>query len=280
MNNFIIKGNICFSTSGKELKTLSGYAVCKDGKSAGVFNEIPAEFKNYELRNYGDMLIIPGMVDLHIHAPQYAFRGMGMDYELIEWLNNRTFPEEAKYASTEYAKKAYSIFAESMKNSATTRACIFATKHRAATEILMDLMENTGLITYVGKINMDRNAPDALVEESTDRSAYDTFGWLNEIKDRYKRTKPILTPRFIPSCTDALMGELWEFSVHTICLYSRIYRKTGTKSSGCRNFVPIRHSMVTDMTNLTFLVLKILTLKRLIQSWHIASGQQMKKLSV
>ena len=96
MNNFIIKGNICFSTSGKELKTLSGYAVCKDGKSAGVFNEIPAEFKNYELRNYGDMLIIPGMVDLHIHAPQYAFRGMGMDYELIEWLNNRTFPEESK----------------------------------------------------------------------------------------------------------------------------------------------------------------------------------------
>lgn len=210
MNNFIIKGNICFSTSGKELKTLSGYAVCKDGKSAGVFNEIPAEFKNYELRNYGDMLIIPGMVDLHIHAPQYAFRGMGMDYELIAWLNNRTFPEEAKYASTEYAEKAYSIFAESMKNSATTRACIFATKHRAATEILMDLMENTGLITYVGKINMDRNAPDALVEESTDRSAYDTFGWINDIRNRYKRTKPILTPRFIPSCTDALMGELRE----------------------------------------------------------------------
>ena len=59
MNNFIIKGNICFSTSGKELKTLLGYAVCKavckDGKCAGVFNKIPAEFKTYELYNYGDM---------------------------------------------------------------------------------------------------------------------------------------------------------------------------------------------------------------------------------
>ena len=166
MNNFIIKGNICFSTSSKELKTLSGYAVCKDGKSAGVFNEIPAEFKNYELRNYGDMLIIPGMVDLHIHAPQYAFRGMGMDYELIEWLNNRTFPEEAKYASTEYAKKAYSIFAESLKNSATTRACIFATRHREATVLLMEEMERTGLVSYVGKVNMDREATKNLMEES------------------------------------------------------------------------------------------------------------------
>ena len=66
MNNFIIKGNICFSTSGKELKTLLGYAVCKDGKCAGVFNKIPAEFKTYELYNYGDMLIIPGRINAEI----------------------------------------------------------------------------------------------------------------------------------------------------------------------------------------------------------------------
>ena len=45
------------------------------------------------------------MIDLHIHASQYAFRGMGMDYELIEWLNTQTFPEEAKYKDADYAKK-------------------------------------------------------------------------------------------------------------------------------------------------------------------------------
>lgn len=156
------------------------------------------------------MLIIPGMVDLHIHAPQYAFRGMGMDYELIEWLNTQTFPEEAKYADAEYAKKAYSIFADHMKNSATTRACIFGTIHRKATEILMDLMEESGLVSYVGKVNMDRSAPEALTEESADMSAFSTFGWINDIRERYQYTRPILTPRFILSCTDELMEQLRE----------------------------------------------------------------------
>ena len=114
------------------------------------------------------------------------------------------------YKAADYAKKAYTIFADNMKNSATTRACIFATRHRQATEILMDLMEETGLVTYVGKINMDRSAPDELVEESADMSAFNTFGWINDIAGKYKRTKPILTPRFIPSCTDDLMDQLRE----------------------------------------------------------------------
>ena len=156
------------------------------------------------------MLIIPGMVDLHIHAPQYAFRGMGMDYELIEWLNTQTFPEEAKYADAEYAKKAYAIFVENMRKSATTRACIFGTIHREATEILMDLMEESGLVSYVGKVNMDRSAPESLTEESADMSAFSTFGWINDIRERYQYTRPILTPRFILSCTDELMEQLRE----------------------------------------------------------------------
>ena len=79
--------------------------MCRDGKCAGVFEEFPDKYKDLELRNLKDKLIILGMVDLHIHAPQSAFRGMGMDYELIEWLNTQTFPEEAKYKDTDYAKK-------------------------------------------------------------------------------------------------------------------------------------------------------------------------------
>ncbi len=210
MKNFILKGDICYNTSPKELKVLSGYTVCENEKCAGVFNEIPAEYKDFELYDYSNKLIISGMVDLHIHAPQYSFRGMGMDYELIEWLNTQTFPEEAKYSDTEYAKKAYSIFSENMKKSATTRACIFSTIHRRATEILMDFMEESGLETYVGKINMDRSAPDNLIEENADMSAYNTFGWINDVMGKYKHTKPILTPRFIPSCTNELMQQLRE----------------------------------------------------------------------
>lgn len=210
MKNFILKGNICYSVSGRELNAISGYVVCRDGKSAGVFEKLPAGFEDYKLIDTGDMLIVPGMVDLHIHAPQYAFRGTGMDMELIEWLNTYTFPEEARYKDPDYAREAYGIFCDNMKRSATTRACIFATCHREATEILMDMMDKTGLVSYVGKINMDRYAPEELMEDSADMSAYDTFGWINSIRGKYNRTKPILTPRFIPSCTDDLMDQLRE----------------------------------------------------------------------
>ena len=132
-----------------------------------------------------------------------------MDLELLEWLDTYTFPEEAKYADAEYAKKAYTVFAEDLKKSATTRACIFATMHRPATLLLMDLLEKTGLVTMVGKVNMDRNSPDYLCESSAEESAAETIEWIKDVLHRrYKNTTPILTPRFIPSCSDELLDKL------------------------------------------------------------------------
>lgn len=207
--NFVLKGHICYSQDKSTLKVFeNSFLVCVEGKSKGVFKTLPEEYKNLPLKDYGDKLIIPGMVDLHVHAPQYAFRGMCMDLELMDWLNQYTFPEEEKYTNLDYAEKAYSIFTKALKNSATTRACIFATRHREATVLLMELMEKTGLVSYVGKVNMDREASEALVEESVESSAYQTFGWLNSVYNKFQNTKPILTPRFIPCCTDELMEEL------------------------------------------------------------------------
>ena len=213
-NSFVIKGNICQTTNPSELNLHKGaFVACVNGISKGVFDVLPQEYSHLPLYDFGDMLIFPGMVDLHIHAPQYAFRGMCMDLELMEWLNRYTFPEEEKYENLEYAEKAYSIFVEALKKGATTRGCIFATRHRYATEILMNLMEESGLISFVGKVNMDREASEALTEDSADISAYTTFGWINATKDKFKRTKPILTPRFIPCCTDKLMEELREIQM-------------------------------------------------------------------
>lgn len=209
--DFVLKGNICYSRDVRTLKIVEqGYLVCVDGESAGVYKELPGMYAELPLKDYGDRMIVPGLSDLHIHAPQYSFRGLGMDLELLEWLNTRTFPEEAKYIDKEYAEKAYSIFAENMKGSATTRACIFATLHREATEVLMDLMEETGIKSMVGKVNMDRNSPDILVEEGPEASAGETVRWLEDIEGRYQNTKPILTPRFIPTCSDRLMERLKE----------------------------------------------------------------------
>ena len=77
----------------------------------------------------------------------------------------------------------------------------------------MRLMEDTGLVSYVGKINMDREATDKLTEKSALMSAFDTWGWIHEIQEKLVRTKPILTPRFIPCCTDELMEELREIQM-------------------------------------------------------------------
>ena len=212
--SFVIKGNICQTAVPAELDLHeNSYAVCVNGISKGIFKKLPEEYASLPVYDYGDSLIFPGMVDLHVHAPQYAFRGMCMDLELMDWLNRYTFPEEEKYENLEYAERAYGMFVDAMKNGATARSCIFATRHRYATELLMKLMEESGLVSYVGKVNMDREASEALTEESADVSAYTTFGWINATKDKFKNTKPILTPRFIPCCTDKLMEELREIQM-------------------------------------------------------------------
>ena len=174
-----------------------------------MYQTLPFVYGGIPITDYEDRLIIPGLVDLHVHAPQYSYRGLGMDMELLEWLETNTFPEEAKFQETEYAKKAYRIFVDRIRRSATTRACIFATVHREATLLLMDMLEEAGLNTMVGKVNMDRNCPDYLREESAEASASETVEWIKDVlHKKYKHTRPILTPRFTPSCTDDLMERL------------------------------------------------------------------------
>lgn len=211
LSTFALKGNICFSLDKNKLSVQEqSYLVCQNGVCAGVFKELPESFHGIPVRDSGDALIIPGLSDIHLHAPQYSFRGMGMDLELLDWLNTITFPEEAKYADLDYARKAYSIFVEDLKKSPTTRACIFGTLHVEATELLMDLLEETGLKTFVGKVNMDRNGPAVLQEKSAEESAASTVRWLSDTVGKYQNTRPILTPRFTPSCSDELMKKLAE----------------------------------------------------------------------
>ena len=213
-NSFVVKGDFCYSKNKDEFVTIeNGYLVCVNGKSQGCFEVLPNEYLDLPLIDYSNKLIIPALVDLHIHAPQFAFRGTDMDMELMDWLANHTFPEESKYSDLDYAEKAYKIFANSMKKSATGYCCIFATKHRKATELLMDLLDTTGIVSYVGKVNMDREAPEALLEPNALCAAYDTYGWINNVINKYKNTKPILTPRFIPCCTPELLQELKEIQL-------------------------------------------------------------------
>ena len=212
--NMILKGNICYSKSPNHLETLeNGFLICENDAVAGVFPVIPEKYRPFPVTDYGDAVIIPGLCDLHIHAPQFAFRGLGMGIELLDWLNTYAFPEESRYADTAYADIAYDHFVDALKRGATTRACVFATIHTPATIMLMEKLEKSGLVTFVGKVNMDRNSPDYLCETSAEESYLATKDWIERTNGRYRNTAPILTPRFIPTCTDELMKKLRELQI-------------------------------------------------------------------
>lgn len=204
---FALRGNVIYTPECGRLELHpNSFLVCEEGTVAGVFSTLPERWRKIPVEDYGNRLILPGLVDLHVHASQYAYRGLGMDMELLDWLEQNAFPEESRFADLAYARRAYEIFTRELVKSATTRACIFATLHRPATLVLMEQLEKAGLPCYVGKVNMDRNSPDTL-RETTEQSLAETRLWLEQSKG-FAKVRPMLTPRFVPSCTDALMNGL------------------------------------------------------------------------
>ena len=209
----VYKGNIIF-TKTKDAFTIyeNGFIVVEDGNIKTVSQDLDSKYKDLDLVDYTDKLIIPGFVDMHIHAPQFSNRGLGLDKELLPWLDTYTFPEEAKFKDEDYARKVYSRFVHELWKHGTTRSVVFATIHKDSTSILMDLFDDAGLGAYVGKVNMDRNSPEFLIGDTTS-SIEDTIAWIEENKDKYSLIKPIISPRFVPSCTSELMEGLGELAV-------------------------------------------------------------------
>ncbi len=143
---------------------------------------------------------------MHLHAPQYPMLGLGMDKELLGWLENHTWPTEARFADTDYAREVYSRLAQELVANGTTRVCMFSSLHKDATLVLMHALQEAGIAGFVGKVNMDRNGGKEL-QESTQESMEGTLRWLEECSS-FSTVKPILTPRFSPSCTESLMAFL------------------------------------------------------------------------
>ena len=158
MNTFTLKGTFLDTPAPDTLRVREGYLLCENGLCAGFSETAPA---GVEVLDYTGKIITPGLVDLHLHAPQYSYCGTAMDLELLDWLQQYTYPEEAHYADPAYARLGYSYFVRDLKNSATTRACIFATLHTDATLELMHQLRSAGLSAFVGKLGMDRNSRDA-----------------------------------------------------------------------------------------------------------------------
>lgn len=200
----VYHGDIVYTPSADKLAVYeNSYIVVDGGKVAGIYETLPEQYANAACTDYGRKMIIPAFSDLHVHGSQYVQRGIGMDCLLSNWLNHYTFPQEAEFKDLSYAKKCYDAFVDDMICHGTFHANVFGTIHREATDYLFRKMEEKGMYGFVGKVNMDCNSPEFLIE-TTEDSLRETEIYLDSHTGSGK-VKPILAPRFAPTCSEKLM---------------------------------------------------------------------------
>lgn len=243
---YAVKGNIVYAREFGKLEILEkGYIIVEGKLVKGTYSCLPDKYSNIRVADYGDNIVIPGFVDIHVHAPQYANLGLGLDKELMPWLETYTFPEESKFYDMGYAKRVYSAFVRDLWRFGTTRACVFATIHKNTTKLLMDLFAEAGLGAYVGKVNMNRNSPESLTE-TKEASLNDTEEIIKDYGNKYDLVKPIITPRFVPSCSMELMKELGKLAKkYNVPVQSHLCENTGEISfvkelhPDCKNYASV-----------------------------------------
>lgn len=167
--------------------------------------------------------LLPGLVDLHNHAPQWPQLGKALDIPLADWLAGHTFPLEARYDDADFASEVYQSLVEAMIANGTTTAAYYATIHLAATKTLAEICVERGQRALVGRVAMDdpSSCPDYYRDTSAATAIRETSELIGYIEGLASNgaglVKAIVTPRFIPSCTDDLLRGLGEVVAATDC---------------------------------------------------------------
>ena len=217
----VYKAHILFTKEKSRFEVLeNSYVAVENGKVTGVSTDLAQlDSEGAEVIDFGNKLLIPAMNDMHVHAPQVHNQGVAMDLELLPWLQNYTFPEESKYADVNYAERMYRRFLHTQWLFGTMRSVVFGTVHTESTRKLMNLYKEAGMGALVGKVAMNRNCPDALCEdvdayvegqESLIAEANSSLFTLHSSLPPLVR--PIITPRFVPSCTPDLLNACGELA--------------------------------------------------------------------
>ncbi|XP_030579358.1 guanine deaminase-like isoform X4 [Archocentrus centrarchus] len=154
-----------------------------------------------------------GLVDTYIHASQYSYAGTALDMPLLQWLKTYTFPVESRFKDLEFARKVYTQIVRRTLRNGTTTACYFATIHTEASLLLGQIANDFGQRALVGKVCMDRNNSVEHYKETLQESQDETCRFIKELLNKkYPLVKPVVTPRFAPSCTGALLKQLGEIA--------------------------------------------------------------------
>ncbi|EKX54139.1 hypothetical protein GUITHDRAFT_156924 [Guillardia theta CCMP2712] len=153
-------------------------------------------------------MLVPGFIDTHIHAPQYSYTGTATDLPLMDWLQKYTFPAESSLRDVETAKRVYSSVIDRTLRNGTTCALYFATIHLQSCIAFAELAASRGQRAYIGKVCMDSLAPADYIE-STEESLESTERFIQSVRGLGSElVHPVVTPRFIPSCSMELLNGL------------------------------------------------------------------------
>lgn len=214
MGRTAYRGVVVHSVSPTELQVLDGGAVVVDAEglvvevldAAAAAQRAWGETTVVEL---GRKFLVPGLVDAHAHAPQYAQLGLGTDLPLLEWLDRYTFKTESRFADVSFARRVYGDVVRRVLRNGTTSCVWFASLHVPATCALVDECRDQGLHALVGKVCMDRNSPSYYCEASPAASvaaARDVAAYVARAGGPL--VGAIVTPRFAISCSGELMAGL------------------------------------------------------------------------
>ena len=156
--SFAIKGTLVFTAQRDQFTIMEdAYLVCEGKKVAGAYDTLPDRYRQVDVLDMGGKFVIPGTCDIHVHASQASFQGIGQNIESGQWntwYDRYAFPDESRFNDIAYAEQAYTRFAKSLLATPTTRLCAYATTSREATEILMKVLAKYGFAGYVGKVNI------------------------------------------------------------------------------------------------------------------------------
>lgn len=170
-----------------------------------------------------DQYLLPGLIDLHVHAPQWPQMGKALDKPLEKWLNDYTFPLEARYADVDFARRNYTELVSALLANGTTTAVYFATLHTESSVELARICLAQGQRALVGRVAMDdpSQCPDYYRDETAASAEAETRAFIRAVAElpgnTAKRVLPVITPRFIPSCTDDLLKRLGIVARETGC---------------------------------------------------------------
>lgn len=178
------------------------------GPAEVIEKQLPPDI---EITNYGpDSLISAGFLDSHVHFPQTPMIG-AFGEQLLDWLNTYTFPMERRYADKTFASAVAKMFLnECLKNGITT-SCVYCTVYPQSVDALFEEADRLGMRIAGGKVMMDRNAPDYLLD--TPQTSYEESKALIEKWHGHNRIMYAITPRFAPTSSPeqlAVAGALWD----------------------------------------------------------------------